>query len=187
MLTRRTALFGLGGALVLACGGALGRLATGYSLPPGDAPIGLSEKELAIVRAIVEALCPAEPDLPGGLELGVHQRIDEEVWSMAPDLADDVRSAVNVIEMLPLVAGFGGRFTHLPVERRLEAFSWMLASGPRAVGQAASALKQMCSLFLYTREETWAAIGYDGPWIATARPPPSSVAYAALLAERRGA
>lgn len=186
MLNRRTLLFGLGGALVLGCAGAAGRLSTGYALPASDVPIGLTARELAIVRSIVEALCPGDDELPSGLSVGVHQRIDEEVWSMPPDLADDVRSAISALELIP-VARFGSRLSRLSVEHRLEAFEWMLARAPRVVGQAAGALKQMCGLFWYTRDETWAAIGYDGPWVKTPKPPPSSLAYVALLAERRGA
>ena len=185
-MNRRTVLFGLGGALVLGCAGAAGRLSMGYAVPAGDVPIGLSERELSIVRAIVEVLCPEEEGLPGGLALGVHQRIDEEVWSMPQALADDVRSAISALELIPL-ARYGSRLSRLSPERRVEAFEWMLARAPRVVGQAANALKQMCGLFWYARDETWAAIGYDGPWVKTPRPPPSSVAYAALLAERRGA
>ena len=182
---RRTVLFGLGGALVLACGGGLARVRTGYRLAPGDAAIGLTVKQLAVVRAVVETLLPADGDLPAGLALGVHQRIDEEVWAMSDELRSDVRSALEVVEILPLVWGFGGRFSRLALEDREVAFRRMATGTIGPVVQAASALKQMCALFYYASDATWAAVGYDGPFVQTPRPPPSSVAYAALLQAAR--
>lgn len=188
MFRRRTVLFGLGGAALLAAGGAALTLTSGYRLGPDDVPVACTVKELVIVRAIVEAVLPADGDLPGGLDLGVAQRIDEELWSMPPTLRDDLRSALAVLEYWPLLKGWGGRLTRLEPAARAEILAAAMASGPRPVAQAASALKQMCHLFYYASEGPWAAIGYDGPWVKTPSPPPSSVAYRALLdAARRGA
>jgi hypothetical protein len=185
-LSRRTALFGLGGTLALACGGGLARLRTGYALAPGDAAIGLSVKQLAVVRAVVEALLPLDGDLPAGVTVGVHQRIDEEVWAMPDELRSDVRAAVELIEILPLVWGFGGRFSRLSAGDREAAFSRMSTSSLGPVTQAANALKQMSALYYYAADATWPAIGYDGPWVKTPKPPPSSLAYAALRAGAGG-
>lgn len=179
-LRRRTVLFGLGGALALACGGGLARITTGYAPTPGDDAIGLSVKQLAVVRAVVEALLPADGDLPSGLALGVHQRIDEEVWSASDELREDLRAAIELVEVLPLLWGLGGRFSRLSLADREAAFRRMTTGTFGPVVQAATALKQMCALFYYASDATWAAVGYDGPWVATAVPPPSSVAYAEL-------
>lgn len=185
MTTRRRMLtFGVGGAALLACGGGLSWLTLGYRLAPGDAAIGLSVKELAIVRAIVEALLPADGDLPSGITLGVHQRIDEEVWSAPDAVRADLSAAIQLLEVLPPVFGHAGRLTRLRPEQRAAALAAMMTQGPTPVVQAATALKQMCHLFAYVHEATWPAIGYDGPWVAVARPPPSSVRYAELLAAR---
>lgn len=185
MFTRRVALFGIGGAVLLTCGGGLARISTGYTLAPGDAAIGLTVKELAIVRAIVETLCPADGDLPSGIEIGVHQRIDEEVWASSKAMAADLRSAISWMEHLPLVHGWGGRFTHLSPADREACFRDLLLAGPGPIVQAATGLKQLCLLFYYARPETWPAIGYDGPWVATPKPPASSLRYAELLQETR--
>jgi hypothetical protein len=186
-LTRRAALIGLGGAAVLGCGGALSWLTLGYHLAPGDVPIGLDAKHLAIVRAIVETLAPADGDLPSGVSLGVHQRIDEELWSVPDEVREDLRAAIALIEHLPPLFGSWGRFTRLPRAEREAYYERLLQAGPRPVVQAAVALKQMCTFFYYNCPETWAAIGYDGPWVQTAKPPASSERYAELLAAARGA
>jgi hypothetical protein len=186
-LTRRMALFGLGGTAALACGGGMSWFRLGYSLPAGDVPIGLDTKQLCIVRAIVEALLPADGDLPDGLSLGVHQRIDEEVWAAAPATGDDLRAAISLLEHLPPMYGFYGRLTRLSPSERLACFEQLLLAGPGPVVQSAVALKQMCSLFYWSHPQTWPVIGYDGPWIATPVPPASSVRYAELLTKARAA
>ena len=132
------------------------------------------------MRAVIEALHPADGDLPAGIALGVHQRIDEEVWAMSDELRADVRSAIEWVELLPVLWGFGGRFSRLSVARRERVFQRMLTGSVGPVAQAAKALQQMGALFYYGSEETWPALGYDGPWVKVPRPPPSSVAYAAL-------
>jgi hypothetical protein len=188
VLRRRTVLFGLGGALLLAGGGAAVALSSGYAVAPGDVPIATTAKELAIVRAIVEGVLPADGDLPAGVDLGVVQRIDEELWSMPPHLREDLKSALSVLEYWPLLTGWGRRLTRLAPADRAAVLEAAMAKGPRPVAQAASALKQMCHLFYYASDATWAGIGYDGPWVKTPKPPPSSVAYRALVdAARRGA
>jgi hypothetical protein len=178
---------GGGGAALLGCGGALSWLTVGYALPPGDAPIGLSVKELAIVRAIVEAVLPEDGDLPSGLSLGVHQRIDEEVWSAPDDVRADLSAAIQLLEVLPPLYGFPGRLSRLRPDQRVAYLEALLRAGPTPIVQAVTALKQMCHLFAYVHDRTWAAIGYDGPWVSIPRPPPSSVRYAELLTAARRA
>jgi hypothetical protein len=185
LIRRRTLLFGLGGAALLAGGGVALRLGTGYTLPEGAVPIALTDKEFAIVWAIVEALLPADGDLPSGVDLGVPQRIDEELWSMNAETRSDLQSALSALEYWPVMARYGSRLSKLPPARRAEVLSEMAVRGPRPIALAASSLKQMCHLFFYAHERTWAAIGYDGPIVRTAQPPPSAVAYRALLDARR--
>jgi hypothetical protein len=177
---------GLGGAALLACGGVVGTLSTGYALAPGDAAIGLTAQQLAVVRAIVEALLPRDGDLPDGISLGVHQRIDQEVWAAPEAIGDDLRSAISVLEYAPLVYRFGGRLTRLDPPTRLAALGHLRERGPTPLVQAVVALKQMCALFYWSRPEVWPAIGYDGPWVPE-KPPASAVRYEELLKAARGA
>ncbi len=182
---RRVLAFGVGGAALLLCGGGLSWLRLGYSLPVGDVAIALSVKQLAVVRAVVEALLPATQDLPSGVELGVHQRIDEELWAAPDEVRADLALALELIEHLPPVHGFSGRLTRLSVAQREAFLLGCLRSELTPVVQAVVALKQMSHLFYYCEDHTWSAIGYDGPWVQQPRPPASAVRYAELLASRR--
>jgi hypothetical protein len=193
MTRRRLLTAGLGGGALLALGGGLRWFAWGYQLLPGEVALGLSVKELCVVRALVEMFFPAVDGLPSGVALGVHQRIDEEVWSQPPEVREDLKAALQLIEHGPPLFGFAGRMSRLEVAHREQAYQRMLASEQGVVVQAAVALKQMAHLFYYAHPDTWGALAYDGPWVPQPQPPESSVRYqelavkAGLRAGRGGA
>ncbi|MCK6548243.1 gluconate 2-dehydrogenase subunit 3 family protein [Myxococcota bacterium] len=182
---RRLLQLGLGGSAVLAAGGGLRWFALGYSLAPGERAVSLGTKELAIARALVETLCPADGDLPSGVSLGVHLRFDEEAWASSASFRDDLVAALGVLEHCPPLFGRWARFTGLDLRAREEVFRRMLSSERDVLAKVAFALKQMVHAFYWAREETWPASGYDGTWIVDAKPPASAVRYRELVARGR--
>lgn len=181
---------GVGGGLLLAVGGGVaGWIAVGYAslLDPGDVPVALSVKELAVVRALVDAFFPAEDGFPSGIELGVHQRVDEELWAAPEFTRNGLKSGLALLEHLPPLYGHAHRFTALPREARLAVFEAMLRSRSETIRQVAVALKQATHLFYYGHEKVWPRIHYDGVFVPVPRPPESSLAYASILKSRRGA
>ncbi|MCC6556448.1 MAG: hypothetical protein IT372_26100 [Polyangiaceae bacterium] len=187
---RRALRLGLVGAALLSLGGGAAAWVTaGYDalLDPADLPVALSPKELAVVRALVEALFPGEGAFPPGLAIGLHQRVDEEVWSASEPTRSALKDAIQLLEHLPPLYGHAHRFTALSPAARLEVFGAMLRSKSGTVRQIAIAMKQMTHLFYYADARAWASIHYDGPFVEEPRPPASSVAYAAILKIRRGA
>jgi hypothetical protein len=179
---RRLLKYGLGGAGLLAVGSAAGTFTLGYRLHKGEVAIGLSKKEMCVVRALVQTLLPGEDGLPSGIEVGVVQRIDEEIWSQSAEIADDLRAALHLLEhAAPAFGGFF-RFSKLSREKRVQVFDRFLKSSVDVVAQAAYAFKQMAHLFYYGHEKVWPLIGYDGPWMPVAKPPASSLAYQERLA-----
>ncbi len=187
---RRLLQLGLGGALALAAGGgALRFFAGGYAaqLAPSEVPVALSAKELAVVKAFVEALLPAEDGFPSGVALGVHQRIDEEAWAASEGTRGDLKNGLQLFEHATISHGFGSRFTALGAAARLAYVDKLLRADPGALQQIAAALKELAYLFYYVCPETWGHIGYDGPLVGAAKPPDSHVAYQDLLRKRRPA
>jgi hypothetical protein len=182
---RRLFQLGLGGSAVLAAGGGLRWFALGYSVPAGERVISLGTKELAIARALVETLLPADGELPSGVSVGVHLRFDEEAWAASQAFRDDLFAALGVLEHCPPRFGRWARFTGLDVRAREDVFRAMIASEHDVLAKVAFALKQMVHAFYYAREETWAETGYDGTWIADAKPPASAVRYRELLAREK--
>ena len=184
---RRFLQLGLLGGAGLAVAGLAARVTGGYQLAPGEVPIGLDVRGMHVVRALCEALLPEEDGMPSAVALGVPQRIDEEVWSSERWLAEDLRSAITLVELAPLWKGGGARLTRLSPEARLAAFERLLRGSSNLVANAASALRQMIYLYYYADSRVWPAIGYEGPFVQTPRPPASSLAYQAVRAARRRA
>jgi hypothetical protein len=181
MTTRRTVLLGgFGAGLFVAAASGWAWLSVGYSRPSDTIAVALSEKQLAVVAALTEALVPGEDGMPNGLALGVPQRVDEEVWSASPAIQSDLKAALLLLEHAPPLVGFASRFTHLDIQGRRECLRAMLGSDKEVLVVAATALKQMIHLFTYASDEAWPAIGYDGPRVGRAAPE-SARAYAALL------
>ena len=186
MTRRRFLAAGIGGGSLLLAGSALRWFSSGYALLPGESAVGLSVKELCVVRSLVEAFFPATGALPSGVALGVHQRIDEEIWAQPPALREDLRDALQLIEHAPPLFGFAGRMSALDAPTRERAFGRLLASDQDVVVQAAVALKQLAHLFYYGHPDTWKALGYDGPWVHQPLPAESSLRYQALVARGPG-
>lgn len=185
-ITRRRMLqLGFASTAMLTVGGGLAWVTLGYRLRDGETPIALSAKEFVVARAIVETLLPAADGVPAGVDLGVPQRIDEEIWAAPDALRSDLKAALHLIEHVPPLLGFAGRFSSLSAEAREACYGELLRSRHDVLVLAAGAFKQMAHLFAYVRPESWGAIGYDGPWVKEPKPPDSAVRYAALVAERR--
>lgn len=184
-LTRRRLLqVGAAGGLVIAALGLVRGLSGGRPTDP-DRAIALSPSGFLIGRALVEALLPAEDGFPSGLELGVHQRLDEEVWASPPVVRDDLESALTLLEYAPPVVGRYSRLSHLDPAERLACFEALLRSRPRLVVAAAVSLKQMLHAFYHAHPAVWAGMGYEGPFVQTPVPHASSLRYAELLAAAR--
>lgn len=178
---------GIGGAVALALGGGLLRwVGSGYALRPGEVALGLSVKQLCVARALVEALAPGGDGFPSGLELGIQQRVDEQVWAADDGTAADLRAALELIEHVPPLLGHFGRFSSLELRARQQVFEQLLRSRRDLFVQVAVAFKQLVQLCYYTDARVWPHIGYDGPWVKEAKPPASALAYARLLAEKAG-
>jgi len=182
--TRRRILgAGVAGAALLGGGGLLSWLTRGYALAvDDDPPVVLSVKELCVVRAIVEVLAPGDGELPAGLALKVHRRIDEELFAQPAAMQQDLRAALQLLEHAPPLMGFAGRLSALPVAERAVAFARLITSGPDVVVQAAASLRQLVGVFTFGDARSWQAIGYDGPWQKEPKPPPSKAAYEAAVA-----
>ena len=124
--------------------------------------------------------------MPSGLELGLHQQIDEQVWAADPHVAGDLRAALELLEHVPLLFGHFGRLTSLDREARRDVIESMLSSQRDLFVQVGFGLKQMVQMLYYANDAVWPHIGYDGPWQPTPVPPESSLRYAALLRQARG-
>jgi hypothetical protein len=184
---RRFIALGISGTHALAVSGGLFRwLRAGYVLAPGEVAIALSAKELCVARSLVDALAPGGEGWPGGVALGLHQRVDEQVWAADTDMARDLRAALQLLEHVPPLLGHYGRFSSLSREARVDVFERLLDSHRDVLAQVAVGLKQLVQMLYYAEDAVWPHIGYDGPWIQERKPPDSALAYAEIFRQRGG-
>lgn len=181
---RRLLAGGVVSAVALAGGGALSWFTLGYRKSDRRF-VALSDKEAVVVASLVDAFFPKDGDLPAGADLGLVDRIDEELFSQPAAVRDDVKAAIQLIEHAPPLFGAFGRFSSLDRATRVRVFRALMQRGPDVVVQAAVGLKEIASLAYWSNEKTWGAIGYDGPWQKTPVPPPSHDRWLAAVGGNR--
>ncbi len=147
----------LGGGLLLA-GGWL------FAQALGHRPVGAEPSARRTLEAALEALLPE--GTPRADVLAVADGIDTFLAGSDPILGGQLRLALGVLEH----AGGAGplsfaRFSRLPVERRREVLEGWRTSALGPKRQIADAVRRVALFAWYTRSETWAALGYDGPWV----------------------
>ena len=130
----------------------------------------------ATLGALAQAVLPLGDGFPSIGDAKTIERIDEEVYFVSPEVRDDIKTAIRVIEYMPFIYGYFTRFSALDVGSRLAVLEKAFQSRfeiPRAVS---SSLRLMVQLFYFGSSATWTRIGYDGPF---AKVPPQ-------MSEQRG-
>ncbi len=168
-LTRRRLLV-VGGATAaaLATGSALLMRGGGDAhyrglLPPGASPVTLTEKELAVLTVLCEALVPElDPSRPGASTLRLAERIDKELSFHHAALRRDFAQALFFVEHGAVLRGSATRFTRLTPEQR-EARLEAMTVGNELERQVFNSLRFVALFYAYCDERTWPSIHYAGP------------------------
>lgn len=167
-LTRRRLLqTGFGGALLLAFGSVLPTGCARYS-PVESSLRFLTRKEYAVVtQAAVRIL-----GLPDEAREGLGGFIDGLLADLPPTTQNQARLMLRVVEHgTHLFDLKPRRFTRLaPAEQDAYLRGWMESTlGARRV--IFRALKTLAALGYYAQSQSFADIGYDGPWIGRIEAP----------------
>ncbi len=141
-------------------------------LPPGAKPEVLSEKELAVLAAVLERLFPAEAGWLSARDAKLAERIDKELSFHTPKLQSDFKAALLLVEHGGLLHLAVTRFTRLSAADQ-DAHLERMAEGTELERQAVGALRVMGNFFFYCDERTWGSIHYEGPHVEIAAPPPA--------------
>lgn len=163
---RRQFLRGTAGLGALASMSAmLGAACTRTPPPAGPTMEVFSSRQAAALAALVEAVLPTTPGLPGGLEVGVLPSIDRALKPEAAAIKSRLGDALLFLEWSPQFSRHFKPFTALPAKDRLVWFRgfgtsrWIV---PRAVHQG---LKGLITFHWADVPAVWPALGYDGPWV----------------------
>jgi hypothetical protein len=156
-LSRRVVLVSAGS---LGLGWLLGQ-AWGHRPLQGQPGAALGEGALATLIAALEVLLPE-----GAPAAQVAADIDAFLADSDPILAEDLSVALLVLEH----AGGAGpvafqRFSRLSRAERTEVLQRWQRSSLLTKRRIADALRRTAAFSWYARPESWASIGYDGPWV----------------------
>jgi hypothetical protein len=141
-------------------------------IPRGARPTVLTLREFAVLGAFVDRIVSPEPGWPTAEDTQLAQRIDRELKFHQAKMIEDTRQALLLIE-------FGGvlhleftRFTRMDAAGR-DARLADMSTGNGLEKQAFISLRLIAVFFHYTDERTWPHIGYAGPPVLAAKPPPA--------------
>lgn len=150
----------LGGGLLLV-GGTLLAHAVGHR-PMDERPsVFLGSSGRGTLEAVLEALLP-----DGAPVTEVADGVDGFLAQGDPIQGGQLRLALLVLEHTGGAGWFGfSRFSRRSLDERRRILEDWRSSSLQTRRQIADAMRRVALFSWYTREQTWAAIGYDGPWV----------------------
>lgn len=157
----------LGGAALLQAGALLPTGCAGYPPRAANEFRVLDAKTAAIVEAVADAMVDdGAGRLPVPSRIGIAGRVDAMLAGLHPETVEQSVLLFNVVEHMTFPFGFyTSRFTKLPrADQRAYLDGWA-ASRLGFRRMAAQALKMFVYVNYYSLPETFAHIGYDGPWV----------------------
>lgn len=162
-------------ALSLGSGALMGGCSDAYAgkLPGRLTLFVLSPKEYVVAAAFASRIVGDEPGRSLSEATQPARRLDRELRFHHRQLVDDVKSALLLVEHGGLAHGGFTRFSQLDENGQDARLTQMRDSRHEVERIAFSALRLMSIFFHYAHEATWPSIGYQGPLVAIANPPPA--------------
>lgn len=152
-----------GGLLLLGAGALVPSGCRRYPAP-SEQLVYLNSMEYAVVNAAAAQILGLTPEDVEKIDVGLF--VDRFVADFDRDVRRQVRLMLRIFEHGTHVFDLmRGRFTTLsPTEQKRYLEGWMDSSiGARRV--VFRALKALSALGYYSRPESWAPLGYQGPWL----------------------
>lgn len=137
----------------------------------GARVLGTAEGE-TLLRA-TEALLPPRASLPQPAELACVEAVDRLMQPMSRGLRRQIKLMLRFLEWAPVIFLFSiRRFSQLGVDGRREVLTFLSQSRFSLLRQIFTGVKALGLTGYYTQDETWKAIGYDGPWVGRVKVAP---------------
>lgn len=147
---RQLGQIGLGALVVLAIGS-----------PPA---LWTAVDEEVLILALCDALFPPTGGLPTAAAVGAPARVQAYLAALPVRTRWEARGALRLVEARTL-GSHGAPFSTLPREAREAALLALAGSELLPERLLAQAVKQLCAMGYWQAPETWAYLGYDGPWV----------------------
>lgn len=161
---RRFLQVGLAGGALLALGGLA--LSPGQPTAASSTLKVLSARELAVLAAIAERLCPGGDGLPAASEIGVAGKVDAFLDGMDPWTVADVRKLLGLFESRAgglLLDGRWRPFTELSLAERDAALDGWRRSRLAFKRAAWLALRGLVVSQYWADPRVYVRLGYPGP------------------------
>ena len=145
----------------------LGQIGLGALLGLGvasPAALWVVVDEDALVLALCDALFPPIGGLPTAAEVDAPARVRAYLDALPARTRWEARGALRLVEGRTL-ATHGAPFSALTREDREQVLIAMAGSALLPERLLAQAVKQLCAMGYWQAPETWAHLGYDGPWV----------------------
>ena len=127
---------------------------------PVDGAGGLKPGQFRTLEAaFVEFLEDADAGRSAALEL-------DGLLATDADQAAQLGLALSLLEFAPGGALRGRRFSRMTPAQRVDVLRAWQTSGLGIRRMVHQALRQAARFIYFSRPEQWAAMGYDGPWVA---------------------
>lgn len=155
----------LAGTLLLASAAFLARCSRRQETSRPAGLLILNGEEFKTLAAFSAAVLPGlGPSVPP--VTAVPHRIDREISQWTPKNQSQVKSLLALIENGTRYFFFSWRpFSELALRERQDYLHEWENSRLAFRRQAFQALRMMAFFYFYSQDETWKAIGYDGPWV----------------------
>lgn len=148
------------GLLLLAVGSLLPIGCRGYPEPPVALHF-FNAEEYAIFQGVARAILGLEE-----ADTDVAAEVDRLVSHMSTAIKRDIRWMLRIFEHGTHIFDLQGlRFSSLSRKDQEQYLRGWMESSMGARRMVFRALKLLAALGYYGRADTWAAIGYDGPWL----------------------
>lgn len=124
----------------------------------------LNEVQASVISAFCDVILPKGNGFPDAIEAEVIQRLDEELFFVSLDISEELKSALNTLEWLPLAYNYMSRFTKLSLIDRRALLSELESTRLDSVRALISSIRIICFNIYYGHKSTWSSIEYDGPF-----------------------
>lgn len=93
------------------------------------------------------------------------EEMDRFLGAAGRDQVPDLSLALTILEVFPGGLGSPTRFSRLPAAEQALVLSAWARSGSGIRRQIHKGLRQAARFVWFGREESWAELGYEGPWV----------------------
>ena len=158
--------YGLLGSLALVGGGLSLSLQSTKPYSDTDDLWVFTNKELAVLAAVAEAIVPANSAFPSANELQVPEAIDRLLKMSHPAVQEEIKLLLGLIENAAANAVLHlspKPFSQMTLNARTEILAKWASSRLSLQRKGYKALNGLCQSAYYAQSRTHALLGYDGP------------------------